>query len=130
MGFLRNTELFGNLGVLFFIAANIYYPAKMILKYYLPDNIELKNFLNNYLQAHIMFNMLGLWCILIHGHFVDERNVILRIGVFFAFFMMVMGGVMYYRRSKDLERAPIIHSIQQMVFLVWIVVVIAGHGML
>jgi len=125
-----NWEFLGTVGAFFFIVANAYYPAKVIARNYLPRSRDVGKFFKRYLKIHTLFNLLGLWVVLFHGHFADERNIILQASILVTLWLMIVGMLMHYRfPSGSIRQLRLLHT-QQLIFFVWIALITVGHGVL
>ncbi|MBF0568257.1 MAG: hypothetical protein HQK95_05255 [Nitrospirae bacterium] len=123
-------DFLGTIAAVLFIVANAYYPAKVIARQLLGQTKEIARFFQGYLRWHILLNLLGLWVTLFHGHYADERNVILQMSFLVTVWLSVVGGMMYfkwpYRYYREMK---LVHS-QQLMFYVWIVLIILGHSII
>lgn len=120
----------GTLCALLFIVANAYYPAKVITRQFLGQSKEIAQFFQSYLKLHILLNLLGLWVLFFHGHYADERNIILQMSFLVTIWLCVVGGMMYFKRPyKFYREMKLVHS-QQLMFYIWIVLIIWGHSIL
>ncbi|MBF0554234.1 MAG: hypothetical protein HQK96_06685 [Nitrospirae bacterium] len=124
------SDFSGTLAAILFIIANAYYPAKIITRQLLGNTKEIAQFFQGYLKVHILLNLLGLWITLFHGHYADERNVILQMSFLVTVWLSVVGAMMYfkwpYRYYREMK---LVHS-QQLMFYVWIVLIIVGHSII
>ncbi|MBF0564236.1 MAG: hypothetical protein HQK89_03240 [Nitrospirae bacterium] len=124
-----NSDLMGSIAAFFFIVANAYYPAKIITRRYIGKSKEITRFFNGYLKLHIMFNLIALWLTLLHGHYADERNVILQMSMLVTVWLSIVGIAMYYKQPVGLYREmKLLHS-QQAMFWVWVALIVIGHSL-
>ncbi|MBF0457188.1 MAG: hypothetical protein HQK99_04755 [Nitrospirae bacterium] len=120
----------GTIAAVLFIIANAYYPAKIITTQLIGHSKEISQFFQSYLRWHILLNLMGLWITLFHGHYAEERNVILQMSFLVTIWLSIVGAMMYfkwpYRYYREMK---LVHS-QQLMFYVWIVLIILGHSIL
>ncbi|MBF0516351.1 MAG: hypothetical protein HQK97_04405 [Nitrospirae bacterium] len=127
---MLRSDFMGTLCALLFIVANAYYPAKVITRQFLGQSKEIAQFFQSYLKLHILLNLLGLWVLFFHGHYADERNIILQMSFLVTIWLCVVGGMMYFKRPyKFYREMKLVHS-QQLMFYIWIVLIIWGHSIL
>ncbi|MBF0465227.1 MAG: hypothetical protein HQK94_09120 [Nitrospirae bacterium] len=125
-----NPDLMGRLSAYFFIVANAYYPAKILTRKYIGSSREITQFFNVYLKVHIAFNLIGLWLTLLHGHYADERNLILQMSMLVTIWLSIVGTAMYYKKPAGLYREMKLLHTQQIMFYVWVALIIIGHSLI
>ncbi len=125
-----NWESLGTLSAVCFIIANVYYPARVIARNSVGNSDEVSSFLDSYKKVHILFNLLGVWAALFHGHFADENNWVLQTTIVIMIGLTISGLLMHYRLPNTEDWLPYLLTFQQVTFPVWIILVIAGHGMI
>ena len=123
-------ELWGTVSVILFIAANAYYPARVISMNCNVTAVDMNTFFQNYLKVHILLNLLGVLAALFHGHFADENNIILQISIVLTLGLAVNGALMYYSIPEGDQRRHSVIQLQRVMFIVWIVLLIIGHATL
>jgi len=123
-------EFMGTLAAVLFIAANAYYPARVIAKNYLPRSRGVRSFFKRYLRLHIFLNLLALWALLVHDYYADERNIILLASMLATLWLIVVGLMMHYHFSKIARKHLRLLHTQQFMFFVWIVLIVVGHSTL
>ncbi|MBF0443857.1 MAG: hypothetical protein HQK54_18255 [Oligoflexales bacterium] len=86
--------------------------------------------MDKYLIVHIAFNLIGLICEFFHGHYAEERNPVLQATFLFTIWLCLIGGFLKLRILSD-DYLPIrLLSVQQLQFLFWICLAMAGHALL
>ncbi len=124
------SNFFGITAALLFITGNAYYPAKLAAKNFRPWSPETALFFKRYLKVHIMLNLAALMAVTVHGHYAEERNVLLS-GCFVAtVWLTIAGALMHYRVVPGMQRQLRLLHTQQVLFVVWIVLIVAGHASL
>ncbi|MEO5360560.1 MAG: hypothetical protein H7843_08935 [Nitrospirota bacterium] len=127
---MPRSDYLGTLSALLFIIANAYYPAKIITRQLIGQTKETAQFFQGYLKVHILLNLLGLWVLFFHGHYADERNIVLQMSFLVTIWLSVVGAMMYfkwpYRYYREMK---LVHS-QQLMFYVWIALIIWGHSII
>ncbi len=127
---MGNWEMSGTLSAILFIAANAYYPARVIARNNVSTIVDSSLFFENYLKIHIILNLLGVLVALFHGHFADENNIILQISLLLTLGLTVNGWLMYYSIPEGDERREPVIQLQRVMFIAWILVLIIGHSTL
>ncbi|MBF0538502.1 MAG: hypothetical protein HQL03_09655 [Nitrospirae bacterium] len=123
-------ELTGYIALVVLIAANVYYPARMIARAFFNDAREVEAFFNKYLGLHMYLNFFGLVIVAIHGHSAEERNVVLQLAMLLTILMAAVGFVMYQKAQKEQGRDTNLYHAQQIMFFAWFISVLVGHAIL
>lgn len=127
MAIVSNFELTGTLAALLFIIANIYYPAKFITKRMVPLSGEIRDFFKDYLKAHITLNLIGLWFVILHGHFADEKNFFLQAAMVVTIWLCTAGALMHFKYPEgSIVKLRLLHS-QHFMFVLWVALIFIGH---
>jgi hypothetical protein len=134
--FTRNTKMeevsdfCGVVAAILFVIANAYYPAKVIAWKFRPWPKEVSVFFKKYLKAHIYINIIAFMVVTLHGHFAEERPILLELLYLVTIFLTVEGMLMYYRVIPGMQkRLRMLHT-QQTLFVVWVLLIIIGHWFL
>lgn len=116
----------GNLSMLLFLAANIYFPAKRIRLHYNPRKTQA--FFNKFLVYHIWLNTASFVVASIHGYITPWSNIWLMIALFLMGWLTLGGFLMWikYPPGKLKKGVYILHT-QQMVFFLMVFAMLKGH---
>jgi len=124
----RLCSLFGIAALILFILANVYYPARAISRRMGINSREINMFFKNYLKFHITANVIAVLLTAMHGHYADERSILLKLCMVVTIWLTVAGTMMHYKYPKEMKKhLRILHTQRIMVF-VWIGLIIAGHS--
>ncbi len=122
-------EGLGSIAVILFIIANVYYPARWIVR--TNDlNVDLRKFFKNYMQIHVPLNAIGILLAIYHAHFADENNMLLQLSSLLMLGLAANGAIMYYYLPKGDQRRRQLIQLEQVLFAVWIGAVFIGHAIL
>jgi len=113
-------------GVLF-IVANAYYPARLISKQFKPVPKPVVLFFQKYLDLHVWMNEVALFAMMVHCHYSEEGNLALTALYVVTVFLSVEGVVMHYRLIPSEQKLLRMLHAQQVLFVVWILLIIIGH---
>jgi len=121
-------EITGILSLLLFVVANVYYPARLIAGQFRPWPREIAIFFKKYLDLHILLNLIAFILMTIHAHFTDGRNFFLYATLFVTVWLTFAGILMRsrYFASDTKKQMRMIHT-QQVIFYVWLLLLVAGH---
>jgi len=123
----RICSFFGIAAAMLFILANAYYPARAITRRMGIHSKEMNLFFKNYLRLHIFANVTAVLMVAFHGHYADERGILLKLCMIVTIWLTVAGTMMHYKYPKGIKKhLRILHTQRIMVF-VWIGLIIAGH---
>ncbi|KPJ99419.1 MAG: hypothetical protein AMK71_09825 [Nitrospira bacterium SG8_35_4] len=126
------SETCGIMAAFLFIIANAYYPAKLIAKRFRPWPMEMRRFFKQYLQVHVTLNLIAFLLVILHGHYAeaDEKNIILQITLVLTLWLTIAGVLMYYQIPHGMNKRylRLVHT-QQIVFALWLILIIAGHSL-
>lgn len=134
--FTRNNRMeevsnfFAVVAAVLFTVANAYYPAKVIAWKFRPWPKEVSVFFKKYLKAHIYINLIAFVAVTLHGHFAEERPILLEILYLVTIFLTVEGMLMYYRVIPGMQKKLRMLHTQQTLFVVWVLLIIIGHSFL
>jgi hypothetical protein len=120
----------GIVGAILFTVANAYYPARLIAKKFKPWPKEITVFFRKYLKAHIYMNMIAFVAVTLHGHFAEERPVLLEVCYLVTVFLTAEGLLMYYRVVPSMQKKLRMLHTQQTMFVVWVILIVLGHSFL
>ncbi|MBF0551004.1 MAG: hypothetical protein HQK60_10750 [Deltaproteobacteria bacterium] len=116
----------GNLCMVLFLAANIYFPAKRIRLHYNLKNVQPT--FNRLLVYHIWLNTTSFVVACIHCYVTLWSNNWLLFALFLMGWLTVAGFLMFikYPPSKVKKGVYILHT-QQLVFFIMIFAMLKGH---
>ena len=120
----------GRTAAFLFIVANAYYPARIIARQFKPWSKETVLFFRRYLKAHITLNLVALLALILHGHYAEERNIILTLSFVASVVLTIEGMLMHYRVVPSMQRNLRLLHTQQALFTIWIVLIVVGHALL
>jgi hypothetical protein len=120
----------GITAALLFIVANAYYPARLIARKFTPWSKQTLLFFRRYLKAHITLNLVALFALILHGHYAEEKNIFLTGSFIVSVVLTIEGLLMHYRMVPGMQRQLRLLHAQQTLFVVWIVLIVAGHNLL
>ena len=121
------SEFFGVLALGLFIAGNAYYPARQLARRFTAWTQETARFFRKYLKVHMALNLGALPALLGHAYFAEESNPILWAAFLSTFWLTGVGLMMHYKIPPGMGRQlRLLHS-QQVVFVVWLVLILLGH---
>ena len=122
------SDFFGIVSMLLFVAANAYYPARLIANNYRPWPRDVAIFFKKYLDIHMWVNIVAFVAMTIHAHFSEERNIFLWASLLVTVWLTFAGILMRSKSfSSDTKKQMRLIHTQQTVFLVWLVLLIVGH---
>jgi hypothetical protein len=122
------SSFFGFAAAMFFIAANAYYPAKLIARKFNPLPQAVVLFFKKYLAAHIWMNEVAFLALVIHCRYSEAGNIFLTGCYIVTVVLTVEGLVMYYRMVPGSQRLLRMLHTQQTLFVVWVVLIVLGHS--
>ena len=116
----------GNLSMVLFLAANVYFPAKKIRVYYNIKNVQ--QFYNKLLVYHIWLNTSAFLVTCIHCYVTLWSNNWLMIALFLMGWLTFGGFLMWikYQPGKIKKGMYILHT-QQILFFIMIFAMLKGH---
>ena len=116
----------GNLSMLLFLAANMYFPAKRIRIHYNIKHVRL--FFNKLLVFHIWLNTTAFAVACIHCYITLWSNTWLMIALFLMGWLTVGGFLMWikYPPGKIKKGMYLLHT-QQVVFFLMVFAMLKGH---
>ena len=122
------SDFFGILCLLLFVAANAYYPARLIANQFRPWPRNIAIFFKKYLDIHMWMNVVAFVLMTLHAHFSEERNIFLYASLLVTVWLTFAGILMRSKQfSSDTKKQMRMIHTQQTVFVVWIVLLILGH---
>ncbi len=124
------SDFFGTAAAFLFIIANAYYPARVIAMNFTPWSKDIKLFFRQYLKAHVILNLIALPAVIIHAHYADENNILLTGSIILTLWLSINGALMYYRMTSGMKKQLRLIHIQPMLFILWIMLIVAGHFIL
>jgi hypothetical protein len=124
------SSFFGFVGMVLFIVANAYYPARLISRRFRPLPKEVIVFFRKYLKAHVVLNLIAFFAVTIHWHYSEEGNIFLIGCYILTIFLTVEGIVMHYRMVPEMQKQLRLLHTQQTLFVVWILLIVIGHSVL
>ena len=124
------SDFCGIVAAILFTVANAYYPAKIIAKKFRPWPKEVAVFFRKYLKVHINMNIVAFVAVTLHGHFAEERPILLELCYLVTIFLTVEGLLMYYRVIPSMQKKLRMIHTQQTLFVVWIILIVLGHSFL
>lgn len=116
----------GNLSMVFFIAANIYFPAKRLRLKYRFDNVQY--YFDRLLVYHIWLNTASFVVACIHAYITPWSNNWLILALSIMGWLTFGGFLMWikYPPARVKKGVYILHT-QQILFVVLIVALLKGH---
>ncbi len=124
---------FGYLALIFFIIANIYTPAKWVIKHnFIQDTQALKKNLPRLFNIHVQCNVVMFILAVIHAYNASQGNVFL-VAAMLIFAWLIFGGTLMQseiRLHKDLKKYLRILHAQQLLFGAAIILLVFGHVLL
>ncbi len=122
------SSFFGFAAAILFIVANAYYPARLIAREFKPLPKVVLLFFKKYLKAHIWMNEVAFIAMIIHCRYSEEGNIFL-IGCYIVtIFLTIEGLVMHYRMAPGSQKLLRMLHTQQVLFAVWVVLIVLGHS--
>ena len=118
----------GYIAGILFIVANAYYPARLIAREFKPLPKAVVLFFKEYLKAHIWMNEVAFFAMIIHCHYSEGTNIFLTGCYLVTVFLTIEGIVMHYRLIPGEQKLLRMIHAQQMLFVVWIVLIMLGHS--
>ena len=121
-------EFTGIVSLLLFVAANAYYPARLIANQFRPWPRDVAIFFKKYLDIHMWMNVIAFVLMTIHAHYTADRNLFLYASLLVTVWLTLAGLLMRSKKftSDTKKQMRLIHT-QQMVFVAWLVLLILGH---
>lgn len=123
----RLCSLFGIAAAALFIIANAYYPARAIIRTMGIHSKKINLFFKNYLKLHIAANVTAVLLVAFHGHYADERGILLKMCMIVTIWLTVAGMMMHYKYPKGMKKHLRILHTQRVMIFVWLGLIIAGH---
>ena len=116
----------GNLSLVLFLAANIYFPAKRIRLRYSLKNVQ--PYFNRLLVYHIWLNTASFITACIHAYVSRWSNNWLLLALFIMGWLTVAGFMMWikYQPGKVKKGMYLLHT-QQVLFFVMLFAMLKGH---
>lgn len=116
----------GDLSMLLFIIANIYFPAKRIRLYFQVKNVQ--PFFNKFLVYHIWLNTAAFGVACFHCYITLWSNNWLMLALFLMGWLTAGGFLMWirYQPGKIKKGMYLLHT-QQVVFFVMLFAMLKGH---
>lgn len=116
----------GNLSMVLFITANIYYPTKRIRLHYNIKSVQ--PFFNDFLVYHIWLNTSSFVVACFHCYITPWSNNWLMFALFLMGWLTVCGFLMWikYQPSRVKKGIYLLHT-QQIVFFLLIFAMLQGH---
>ncbi len=116
----------GNLSLVLFLAANIYFPAKRIRLRYSLKNVQ--PYFNRLLVYHIWLNTAAFITACIHAYVSRWSNNWLLLALFIMGWLTVAGFMMWikYQPGKVKKGMYLLHT-QQVLFFVMVFAMLKGH---
>jgi hypothetical protein len=121
------SSFFGFVAAILFIVANAYYPARLLAREFKPLPKPVVVFFRKYLKAHIWMNVVAFFAVTIHWHYAEEGNFFLTVGYIVTVFLTIEGVVMHYRMVPGEQKLLRMVHTQQVLFVVWILLILVGH---
>jgi len=113
---------------LLFIVANAYYPARIISRQFRPLPKSVVLFFKKYLEVHIWMNEVAFFAMVAHCHYSDQGNIFLTGLYVVTLFLTIEGLVMHYRLIPGEQKLLRMIHAQQVLFVVWVLLIIVGHS--
>ncbi|MBF0473310.1 MAG: hypothetical protein HQK91_06530 [Nitrospirae bacterium] len=126
-GMERISSIFGILAATLFIIANAYYPARAITRRLGIHSKEMNLFFKNYLKLHIFANVTAVLLVAFHGHYADERNILLKLCMAVTIWLTIAGAMMHYKYPKGMKKHLRLLHTQRIMIFVWLWLIILGH---
>lgn len=123
-------KIFGYLALIFFIIANLYTPAKWLLKNLIYGRDFLKKNMGDMLKTHIKCNIAMYIFAVIHMFNADNGNILLYIAMFIMAWLTIGGFLMRtkFDINKDVRKhARLLHA-QKNLFWLSIILLLWGHA--
>ena len=121
------SSFFAYIAAILFLVANLYYPARLISREFKPLPKPVVAFFRKYLKAHIWMNLFAFGAMVIHCHYAEENNFFLFATYIVTLFLTIEGIVMHYRMIPGEQKLLRMIHAQQLLFVVWVVVIFLGH---
>ena len=121
------SSFFGVVGAIFFAVANAYYPARLIAREFRPLPKPVVVFFRKYLKAHIWMNLVAFFAVTVHWRYAEEGNFFLTWCYILTVFLTIEGVVMHYRMVPGEQKLLRMVHTQQVLFVVWILLILVGH---
>ena len=122
------SSFFAYIAAILFLVANAYYPARLISREFKPLPKMVVTFFRKYLKAHIWMNLVAFLAMMIHCRYSDEGNIFLTGCYIVTVYLTIEGLVMYYRLIPgEAKLLRMLHT-QQVLFAVWILLILLGHS--
>ena len=123
-------EITGFISLLLFVVANVYYPARLIANQFRPWPRNIALFFKKYLDLHMWMNVVAFLLMTIHAHYTDDRNLFLYGSLFVTVWLTLAGLLMRSKKfSHDTKKQMRLIHTQQMIFVVWLLLLMIGHLM-
>ena len=122
------SSFFAYIAAILFLVANAYYPARLISREFKPLPKMVVVFFRKYLKAHIWLNLIAFVAMIIHCHYSEELNIFLVGTYIVTVFLTIEGIVMHYRLIPGEQKLLRMIHAQQLLFVVWIVLIVLGHS--
>jgi hypothetical protein len=122
------SSISGYISGLLFIVANAYYPARLIAKEFRPIPKSVVLFFKKYLEMHIWMNEIAFFAMMVHCHYSDQGNIFLTGLYVVSIFLTLEGLVMHYRLIPGEQKLLRMMHTQQVLFIVWVLLIIVGHA--
>ncbi len=121
-------EITGLVALLMFVAANVYYPARLIANQYRPWPRDIAIFFKKYLDLHMWMNVVAFAVMSVHAYCTKDRNIFLYGSLLVTVWLTLAGILMRTKRfSSDTKKQMRLIHTQQTIFVVWLVLLILGH---
>ena len=118
----------GYVSAFLFIVANAYYPARIIARRFKPVPKSVILFFKKYLEMHVWMNEVAFFAMMVHCHYSDEGNIALTALYVVTIFLTVEGIVMHYRLIPSEQKLLRMLHAQQVLFVIWVLLIIIGHS--
>jgi hypothetical protein len=122
------SSISGYISGMLFIIANAYYPARLIAREFRPIPKSVVLFFQKYLVMHIWMNEVAFFAMIVHCHYSDQGNIFLTGLYVVSIFLTLEGLVMHYRLIPGEQKLLRLMHTQQVLFVVWILLIIVGHA--
>ena len=122
------SSFFGFASGILFIVANAYYPARLIAREFKPLPKSVVLFFKKYLKAHIWMNEVAFFAMVIHCHYSEGTNIFLTGLYIVTVFLTIEGVVMHYRLIPGEQKLLRMIHAQQVLFVVWVLLIVLGHA--
>ena len=128
---MENSELLvkftGVASLLLFVLANAYYPARLVADQFRPWSEEVVMFFKKYLDIHMWMNVLAFALMTINAHISNDHTVFIYASLMVTIWLTLAGILKRSKKiSNDTNKQMRLLRTQQMIFVVWLILLTGG----